>query len=181
MPFGSYQAGADEAIANAMRLMKEGGAESIKLEGGARVADTVRRMTAAGIPVMGHLGLTPQSVHQLGGWKVQGKTAEAADKLVHDALLLQEAGAYAIVLETVPADVAERVTSALEIPTIGIGAGVGCDGQVLVIYDLIGLNPEFTPRFLKRYANLGVDIMGAAQEYCAEVRSGAFPGEEHTY
>ena len=181
MPFGSYQANADDAVRNAGRLLKEGCAESVKLEGGERVADIVHRMPAAGIPVMGHLGLTPQSVHQLGGWRVQGKTAAAAEKLVQDARALEDAGCYSLVLETVPAEVARQVTEAVSIPTIGIGAGVQCDGQVLVIYDLLGLNPDFSPKFLKRYASMGLDVLGACESYCAEVRDKSFPTAEHSY
>ncbi len=181
LPFMSYQINGDEALRNAGRLLKEGAVESVKLEGGARVADSVSRMVAAGIPVMGHLGLTPQSVHQLGGWKVQGKTDEDADRIVDDAICLEQAGAYAVVLETVPAPVARRVTEALSIPTIGIGAGPDCDGQVLVIYDLLGLSPEFNPKFLKKYASLGMDVMRACKAFSAEVKEGDFPAAENCY
>lgn len=181
LPFLSYQTSSDSALRNAGRLLKEGGAESVKLEGGGAMAETIHRVVSAGIPVMGHLGLTPQSLHQLGGWRVQGKTDAAADRIVADAKALEEAGCYAIVLETVPAAVAKRVTEHVDVPTIGIGAGVDCDGQVLVIYDLLGLNPEFSPKFLKRYANLGLDITAAAETYCAEVRDGRFPTREHSY
>jgi len=177
----SYQADSAEALRNAARLMKEGGAESVKLEGGAVVAPTVRRLVDAGIPVMGHLGLTPQSVHQLGGWKVQGKTDADAERLVRDAKCLEEAGAYALVLETVPAAVADRITDSVRIPTIGIGAGVGTDGQVLVIYDLLGLNPGFTPKFLKRYANVGETVMAACANFKSEVQERAFPSSEYSY
>ncbi|HIA00428.1 MAG TPA: 3-methyl-2-oxobutanoate hydroxymethyltransferase [Myxococcales bacterium] len=181
LPFMSYQINGDEALRNAGRLIKEGAVESVKLEGGARVAESVSRMVAAGIPVMGHLGLTPQSVHQLGGWKVQGKSDEDADRIVDDAICLEQAGAYALVLETVPAHVARRVTEALSIPTIGIGAGPECDGQVLVIYDLLGLSPEFNPKFLKKYASLGMDVMRACKAFSAEVKEGAFPAAENCY
>jgi len=181
LPFMSYQADSAEALRNAARLMKEGGAESVKLEGGAVVAPTVRRLVDAGIPVMGHLGLTPQSVHQLGGWKVQGKTDADAERLVRDAKCLEEAGAYALVLETVPAAVADRITDSVRIPTIGIGAGVGTDGQVLVIYDLLGLNPGFTPKFLKRYANVGETVMAACANFKSEVQERAFPSSEYSY
>jgi 3-methyl-2-oxobutanoate hydroxymethyltransferase len=181
LPFMSYQVGGDEALRSAGRLLKEGAAESVKLEGGATVADTVNRMVAVGIPVMGHLGLTPQSVHQLGGWKVQGKTDKDADRIVNDAICLEQAGAYAIVLETVPAHVARRVTEALAVPTIGIGAGPECDGQVLVIYDLLGLSPDFNPKFLKKYANMGMDVMRACKAFSSEVKEGAFPAAENCY
>lgn len=181
LPFMSYQINSDEALRSAGRLLKEGAVESVKLEGGARVAESVTRMVAAGIPVMGHLGLTPQSVHQLGGWKVQGKSDEDADRIVDDAICLEQAGAYAVVLETVPAHVARRVTETLSIPTIGIGAGPECDGQVLVIYDLLGLSPEFNPKFLKKYASLGMDVMRACKTFSAEVKEGAFPAAENCY
>ncbi|MFT5429520.1 MAG: 3-methyl-2-oxobutanoate hydroxymethyltransferase [Myxococcota bacterium] len=181
MPFMTYQTSPEDALRNAGRLMKEGAAESVKVEGGVSLAPTVARLVSAGIPVMGHIGLTPQSVHQLGGWKVQGKSVASADQLVADARALEAAGAYAIVVETVPADVGRRVTEAVSIPTIGIGAGPDCDGQVLVIYDMLGLNPDFTPRFLKRYGNLGLDVVGAVETYCAEVRDGAFPTADHSY
>ena len=181
MPFMSYQTGRDEALRNAGRLLKEGAAESVKLEGGQAMAETVAAMVGVGIPVMGHIGLTPQSVHQLGGWKVQGKTAAAADRLVEDARALEQAGCYSIVLETVPAEVARRVSEAVSVPTIGIGAGAGCDGQVLVCYDMLGMNPDFTPRFLKRYANVAFDVQAAVETFCGEVRDGAFPVKEHTY
>lgn len=181
LPFLSYQANAEDALRNAGRLLKEGGAESVKLEGGEPVAETIRRMVSSGIPVMGHLGLTPQSVHQLGGWRVQGRSEAAAERILRDAKILEEAGAYAIVLETIPADLAGRVTSALNIPTIGIGGGADCDGQVLVIYDLLGLNPDFTPKFLKRYADVGAQVVAACESFCGEVRSGTFPSDEHTY
>jgi 3-methyl-2-oxobutanoate hydroxymethyltransferase len=181
LPFMTYQANVDNALMNAGRLLKEGGAEAVKLEGGQTVVETVHRMVSAGIPVMGHLGLTPQSVHQLGGWKVQGKSPEAADQIVNDAISLAQAGAYAIVLETVPSDVALRVTQAVDVPTIGIGAGPDCDGQVLVIYDLLGLSPDFNPKFLKKYANLGMDVMRACKAFSAEVKDGAFPAVENCY
>jgi 3-methyl-2-oxobutanoate hydroxymethyltransferase len=181
MPFMSYQASVEEALRNAGRLLKEGGAQSVKLEGGARVAETVRRLVEAGIPVMGHLGLTPQSVNQLGGYKVQGKTPAAAVKLLNDAIVLQEAGAYAIVLETVPAQVAEAITAKLSIPTIGIGAGARCDGQVQVFHDLLGLFTEFVPKHAKRYAEAGQTIIEAVRAYAAEVRSGQFPTNRESF
>ncbi|RMG21403.1 MAG: 3-methyl-2-oxobutanoate hydroxymethyltransferase [Deltaproteobacteria bacterium] len=181
MPFMSYQASAEEAVKNAGRLLSEGGAEAVKLEGGRDFSEVVRRIVRAGIPVMGHIGLTPQSVHQLGGYVVQGKTEEQAERLLDDALALQEAGIYALVLEAVPADVAARITEALAVPTIGIGAGPHCDAQVLVCYDLLGLNPDFRPKFVKRYLD-GYDLLkGAVERYATEVRSGAFPAPEHSF
>ncbi len=182
MPFMSYQASIDDAVRNAGRFLKEGMAESVKLEGGAAMADTVRRIVSAGIPVMGHIGLTPQSVHQLGGYKVQGKSEAEADRLVHDAQALEAAGAYAIVLETVPAPLAARISEAVAIPTIGIGAGPDCDGQVLVCYDLLGLGTgEFRPKFLKQYSSLGTEAVDAASRFRDEVRAGRFPAPEHCY
>ena len=181
MPFMSYQADPTEAVRNAGRLVKEGGAHAVKLEGGADVAPVVRRCVAAGIPVMGHLGLTPQSVHAMGGFKVQGRRAEAAQRILADARSLEAAGAYAIVLEGIPVELARIVTQALEIPTIGIGAGVDCDGQVLVMQDLLGMDLSFAPKFVKRYARLGEVVPEAIRAFRDEVRSGAFPGEEHTF
>lgn len=181
MPFMSYQASLEDGIRNAGRLVKEGGAEAVKLEGGAEYAELARRLTRIGIPVMGHLGLTPQSFHSLGGWKVQGRGQAAADKLVEDAKALDEAGCYGIVLEMIPTELAERITEAVSCPTIGIGAGPACDGQVLVIYDLLGMNEEFRPRFVKRYENLGVRIRTAVEEYVTEVRDGVFPDVEHGF
>ena len=181
LPFGSYQAGADEAVKNAMRLVAEGGAEAVKLEGGAEYADLVRRIARAGVPVMGHIGLTPQSVHKLGGYVVQGRTEGKAQKLIADARALEEAGCYAIILEMMPADLAAEITASVEIPVIGIGAGAGCDGQVLVCYDLLGMNPDFSPKFVKKYLDLGVLIRDAAERYRDEVKQGAFPGPEHTF
>ncbi|HEY5639894.1 MAG TPA: 3-methyl-2-oxobutanoate hydroxymethyltransferase [Dehalococcoidia bacterium] len=181
MPFGSFQAGPEDALRNAARLLKEGGAQSVKLEGGVHVAETVRHLTQSGIPVMGHLGLTPQSINQIGGYKVQGKTPAAAVRILNDAVALQEAGAYAVVLETVPVRVAEIITDKLEIPTIGIGAGWGCDGQVQVWHDLLGLFSDFVPKHAKRYANLGPTIVEALKAYAADVRSGAFPTEKESF
>jgi len=181
MPFGSYQGGPEDALRNAARLLKEGGAQSVKLEGGKHVAETVRRLTQAGIPVMGHLGLTPQSINQLGGYKVQGKTPAAAVRILNDAMALQEAGAYAIVLEGVPVRVAEIITEKLSIPTIGIGAGWACDGQVQVWHDLLGLFSDFVPRHAGRYANLGPTIVEALKAYAADVRNGAFPTEKESF
>lgn len=181
MPFMSYQAAVSDAMRNAGRLIAEGGAQAVKLEGGERTADAIASIVASGIPVMGHLGLTPQSVHALGGFKVQGRGEEAAERLVADALRLQEAGVFAIVLETVPGHVAKRVTDAVSVPTIGIGAGVDCGGQVLVCYDLLGLTNGFTPRFLKRYDELGRSVKDAATSFVNDVKTRAFPGPEHTF
>ena len=181
LPFGSYQASADDAVKNAGRLVAEGGAESVKLEGGADFADVVRRIVRAGIPVMGHIGLTPQSVHKMGGYVVQGKDDVKARALMADALALEEAGCYALVLEGIPTELATQITARLGIPTIGIGAGVHCDGQVLVCYDLLGLNRDFAPKFVKRFADLAGTIEGATKAYLGEVRAGTFPGEEHTF
>jgi 3-methyl-2-oxobutanoate hydroxymethyltransferase len=181
LPFMSYQASMSEAMHSAGRLMKEGGAEAVKLEGGAQHAELVARLVAAGIPVMGHIGLTPQSYHQLGGFKVQGREQEAARRLVEDAQALERAGAYAVVLEGIPLELAGEITAAVSIPTIGIGAGAGCDGQVLVIYDMLGMNEEFKPKFVRRYENLSVRIRTAVDEYVADVKSGAFPSEDESF
>lgn len=181
MPFMSYQHDVVEALRSAGRLLKEGGAESVKLEGGEEVAPTVERMVRAGIPVQGHIGLTPQSVHAMGGFKIQGKTAAAAKRLVADAKALEAAGCFSIVLEGVPVELSRVITQALSIPTIGIGAGVACDGQVLVIYDLLGMNLEFKPKFVKRYETLGALIPAAVARYKEETAQGTFPGEEHTF
>jgi 3-methyl-2-oxobutanoate hydroxymethyltransferase len=179
LPFGTYQASQDEAMANAMRMLKEGGAHAVKLEG-PRV-ELTRRLVEAGVPVMAHLGLTPQSVNQLGGFRVQGRERAAADRLVEDALALEAAGAFSLVLEAVPAELAARVSEALRIPTIGIGAGAATDGQVLVFQDLVGLTSGRLPRFVKQYTDLRAQILDAAKAYSAEVASGDFPGPEHTY
>ena len=181
MPFGSYQISEEDAVRNAIRFVKEGGEDVVKLEGAGPMVSRSRRIVEAGIPVMGHIGLTPQSATMLGGFKTQGKTAEAARQLVAGAHALQEAGCMSIVLEAIPAPVAARITAELEIPTIGIGAGPDCDGQVLVYHDLLGLTESHLPRFVKRYANLSREIRDALEAYATEVRSGAFPGEEHTY
>lgn len=181
MPFMSYQASIEQALVNAGRLIKEGGCHAVKLEGGAQHAELVKRLTAIGIPVMGHLGLTPQSFHQFGGFKVQGRDAGATSRLVADARALEQAGAYAIVLEGIPADVASAVTAALSIPTIGIGAGAGCDGQVLVIYDLLGMDERFKPKFVRRYADLSTTIREACQHYIADVKDGSFPSEAESF
>lgn len=181
MPFMSYQISIPEAIRNAGRFLQEGGMEAIKLEGGQEIAATARAINDAGIPVLGHIGLTPQSISKLGGFKVQGRTAAAAAKLLTDALALQEAGCFAIVLEAVPARVGAFITSRLAIPTIGIGAGAGCDGQVLVYHDLLGLFDKFQPRFVRQYANVGQVILAALQQYRQEVEGGQFPAAEHTF
>lgn len=181
MPFMSFQVSAIQALENAGRLMKEGMAESVKLEGGEEVAEHVRRIVAAGIPVMGHVGLTPQSVHALGGFKVQGKADAAAAKLITDAQALADAGAYAIVLEAIPPDLASIVTDAVAVPTIGIGAGPECDGQVLVCYDMFGMTRGRVPKFTKRFAEVGDSVIGAARDYVREVQAGTFPAAEHTY
>lgn len=181
MPFGSYEVSPQEAVRNAVRFVKEGGMDGVKLEGGREMAATVAAIVAAGIPVQGHIGLTPQSLSALGGFRVQGKTAAAALKLLDDALALQEAGCFSIVLEAVPAPVATAITQRLRIPTIGIGAGAGCDGQVLVFHDLVGLFDRFTPKFVKRYANVAVEIQRALVAYKEDVQARRFPADEHTY
>ncbi|RKH58509.1 3-methyl-2-oxobutanoate hydroxymethyltransferase [Corallococcus aberystwythensis] len=181
LPFMSYQVSPQEAVRNAGRLVSEGNVGSVKLEGGAEFADTVRAIVRASIPVMGHLGLTPQSVHKMGGYVVQGRDEDAARRMLDDALALEAAGAYALVLEGVPLELARTITQSLKIPTIGIGAGKHCDGQVLVCYDLLGMNPDFKPKFVKRFANLHGNITEAANTYFAEVRAGTFPDEEHSF
>jgi 3-methyl-2-oxobutanoate hydroxymethyltransferase len=181
MPFMSYQAGPDDALRNAGRFLQEAGAQSVKLEGGVSVAETVRRLVEAGIPVMGHIGLTPQSVNQFGGYKVQGKTPAAAVKLLNDAMALEQAGAYAMVLETIPAPLGKLVSERVSIPTIGIGAGPYCDGQVQVLHDMLGLYPDFVPKHAKQYAHLAEDIGRAVREYLAEVQEGHFPTERESF
>ncbi|TMG47041.1 MAG: 3-methyl-2-oxobutanoate hydroxymethyltransferase [Chloroflexi bacterium] len=181
MPFGSYQTGPADALRNAARFLKEAGMDAIKVEGGAEVVETVRALTANGIAVMAHVGLTPQRVAQLGGFKVQAKTARAARRLIDDALALEDAGAFSIVLESVPAAVGALATQKLAIPTIGIGAGVDCDGQVLVLHDVLGLYGEFKPKFAKRYADIGAAAVGALREFDREVRDGTFPTDEHSF
>jgi 3-methyl-2-oxobutanoate hydroxymethyltransferase len=181
MPFMSYQADNGEAVRNAGRFLKEGNMGSVKLEGGREVASTVEAIVNAGIPVMGHIGLTPQSASKLGGFRVQGKTASDAMRLLDDAVALEASGCYSIVLEAVPAPVAERISQRLRIPTIGIGAGPGCDGQVLVFHDLVGLFDRFTPKFVKQYANVGQTILGAVQAFADDVQTGRFPSSEYTY
>jgi 3-methyl-2-oxobutanoate hydroxymethyltransferase len=181
LPFGSYQSGPEQALATSMRMMKEGLAHAVKLEGGKRVAPSVEQIVGAGIPVMSHIGFTPQSEHALGGYRVQGRGETGVQRMIEDALALQDAGAFAIVLEMVPAAAAAEVTKALEIPTIGIGAGVDCDGQVLVWQDMMGLRTGRTPRFVKRYADLRTVMSDAARQYREEVRGGVFPGPEHAF
>ena len=180
MPFMSYQVSAEEALRNAGRFLQQGGMDAIKLEGGRERADAVRAIVGAGIPVMGHIGLTPQSVHQLGGFRAQGKTASAAKRLLEDAKILEDAGAFSIVLESVPARLAEVISKQISIPTIGIGAGVGCDGQVLVTHDLLGLFDRFTPKFVKQYANFHAEMNKAFTEYVDDVETKRFPAVEHT-
>jgi len=181
MPFMSYQAGIEQALINAGRLIKDGGASAVKLEGGAQHAELVSKLVACGIPVMGHIGLTPQSFHQLGGFKIQGRESGAADRLVEDAIALEAAGAYAIVLEGIPTEIAERITASISIPTIGIGAGAGCDGQVLVIYDLLGMDDSFKPKFVRRYESFATRIRTAVDAYVTDVKDGAFPAEAETF
>ena len=181
MPFMSYQASEAEGLMNAGRFLKEGGCAAIKLEGGSEVCPLVKKMVTAGIPVMGHIGLTPQSVNQFGGFKVQGKDIAAAQKLIDDAKALEAAGAFSIVLECVPAALAAKVSEMISIPTIGIGAGNGCDGQVLVCNDLLGFSNGFTPKFVKKYRDLHQEIVGAVSEYISDVRDRSFPAPEHTF
>jgi len=180
MPFMSYQVSVEEAVRNAGRFLQQGNMDAVKLEGGRERVEAIRAITGAGIPVMGHLGLTPQSVHQLGGFRAQGKTAAAAKHLLEDALLLEEAGCFGIVLESVPARLAELVSQRLHIPTIGIGAGVGCDGQVLVSHDLLGLFDRFTPKFVKQYADFHTAMQNAFTSYIEDVQTKVFPADEHS-
>ncbi|HWS85993.1 MAG TPA: 3-methyl-2-oxobutanoate hydroxymethyltransferase [Pyrinomonadaceae bacterium] len=182
MPYGTYHTSADDAVRAALRLVKEGGAEAVKLEGGRNRAETVRRLVAAEIPVMGHLGLTPQSLNKLGSYRLQARTADAARALVEDALLLEEAGVFAVVLEVVPREIAREVTAALRVPTVGIGAGPDCDAQILVTHDLLGLSfSKTSPRFVRQYANLREAMNEAFQAYADDVRNGDFPSDEHSY
>ncbi|HVH44503.1 MAG TPA: 3-methyl-2-oxobutanoate hydroxymethyltransferase [Labilithrix sp.] len=181
LPFMSYQVSPAQAVESSGKLMKEGACESVKLEGGQEISEHVYRIVRAGIPVVGHVGLTPQSVHALGGFKVQGRGEDGAEKVMADALALEQAGAFAIVLEAVPPDLAEQITNAVSVPTIGIGAGAGCDGQVLVSTDLLGLSRGHQPKFAKRFANLGDAAVDAIGAYVAQVRSGAFPAAAQTY
>ena len=181
MPFMSYQVSVEQAVTNAGRLIQEGGASAVKLEGGARMADRVQAIVQAGIPVMGHIGLTPQSVHQFGGYKVQGKNYLDSRQIRQDARDLQNAGIFAVVMEGIPGELAEEITAELKIPTIGIGAGLHCDGQILVLHDLLGLTQDFVPKFVKQYAQLADILKSAVSEYIQEVRTETFPGQEHTY
>ena len=181
MPFGTYQGDPITALHSAVRIMKESGSDGVKLEGGEEIIDSVKKILAAGIPVMGHLGLTPQSVHQLGGYSVQAKEEAAAEKLIADAKLLEQVGCFAVVLEKIPAALAKRVSEALTIPTIGIGAGVGTDGQVLVVHDMLGINKGFSPKFLRRYANLHEIMTEAVEHYISDVKSCDFPNETECY
>ncbi len=181
MPFMSYQVSVEDAVYNAGRFMKETGAHGVKLEGGREVAEAVERITSSGIPLVGHLGLTPQSIHQLGGYKVQGKDDTTAKRMKEDAAVLEEAGAFSVVLECVPASLAEEISQSLTIPTIGIGGGVGCDGQVLVVNDMLGMFEKFTPKFVKKYANLNTDMRTAIEQYIREVKDKTFPDEEHSF
>ena len=180
MPFMACQSGEVEALKNCGRMLQEGGAEAVKIEGGVAMARIIRSVTEMDIPVVGHIGLTPQSVHRMGGYRVQGRK-EQAERIIEDALAVQEAGAFAIVLEGIPASLAARITEQLAIPTIGIGAGPGCDGQVLVIHDILGLCEKYSPKFVKRYADLAPLITEAARQYVAEVKDGTFPTEEHSF
>jgi len=181
LPFMSYQVSLEQGLAAAGRLSKEAGVGAVKLEGGEEQAELVQRIVMAGIPVMGHIGLTPQSVHRFGGYRIQGRREAEAAQLKASALALQQAGAYSLVLEGIPSPLASEISASLEIPTIGIGAGAGCDGQVLVIYDLLGMDPEFRPRFVKAYDDLHGRIQEAVGRYCAEVRAGEFPQPEHSF
>lgn len=181
MPFMSYQISVEDAVRNAGRLVKEAGAQAVKLEGGREIIRQIKAITEAEIPVIGHLGLTPQAVLRMGGYKLQGKIPEQAQRIKEDAILLQEAGVVAIVLEVIPSELAKDITESLEIPTIGIGAGVNCDGQVLVVHDLLGLFEKFTPKFVKKYLNLREEILKAIKQYKEEVEKGEFPDKEHSF
>ena len=181
MPFGSYQGNSIEALASAVRIMKESHAEAVKIEGGAEVLESIQRILSAGIPVMGHLGLTPQSINKFGTYNVRAREEAEANKLIEDAKLLEQAGCFALVLEKIPAELATRVSKELSIPTIGIGAGGGCDGQVLVVHDMLGINQGFSPRFLRRYADLGNAITDAVGSYITDVKSSDFPNEKEQY
>ncbi len=181
MPFMSYQTGIEEAVRNAGRFLKEAGASAVKLEGGEDVCDRIRAMTRADIPVMAHIGLTPQSIHRMGGYKVQGKDQDAANRLVEEAHAVEDAGAFSLLLEAIPMGLAGRITSELVIPTIGIGAGPHCDGQVLVIHDVLGMFERFTPKFVKRYANLKDDALRAVREFKSDIEAGLFPSEEESF
>ena len=181
LPFGSYQGNSKEALSSAIKIMKETGGHAVKLEGGEEVVDSVKRIVGSGVPVMGHLGLTPQSIYKFGTYTVRAKENEEAEKLKKDALLLQEAGCFAVVLEKIPASLAGEVTASLQIPTIGIGAGAHCDGQVLVMHDMLGINTEFKPRFLRQYLNMNQQVTAAIQHYIRDVKSSDFPNESEGY
>jgi 3-methyl-2-oxobutanoate hydroxymethyltransferase len=181
MPFLSYQVSREQAITNAGRLLQEGGAEGVKLEGGLTIQATIEAIVKIGIPVMGHVGLTPQSVHRFGGYKIQGKSKEQREAIMGDALAVEEAGAFAVVLEGIPLDLAKEISERLAIPTIGIGAGPHCDGQVLVIHDMLGLFDDFTPKFVKRYADIKEVMTGAVKSFISDVRERKFPGAEHSF
>lgn len=181
LPFMSYQASPEQAVQAAGRMLKEGGCESVKLEGGRDFTEHVRRIVSCGIPVMAHIGLTPQSVHAMGGFRVQGRGAQAAERLLEDAKALEEAGAFALLLEGIPSALGARITESVSIPTVGIGAGPSCDGQVLVCYDFLGMYPDLRPRFVKRFAEVGTAIVDATRAYVSEVQGGAFPSEAHSF
>lgn len=181
LPFGTYQGNSKQALDSSIRIMKEAAAHAVKLEGGAEIVESIKRILTAGIPVMGHLGLTPQSIYKFGTYTVRAKEEEEAKKLIEDAKLLEEAGCFAIVLEKIPKDLAKKVSESVNIPTIGIGAGPDTDGQVLVLHDLLGITMDFSPRFLRRYLNLAEDINNAIGQYCEDVRSGDFPNENESY
>ncbi len=181
LPFGSYQSNPEKALESAVRMMKEGGAHSIKIEGGKEIEKSIIKIVNAGIPVMGHLGLTPQSIYQFGTYKVRAKDDEEAEKLLSDAKLLEKLGCFALVLEKIPADLAKRVSESISIPTIGIGAGAGCDGQVLVYHDMVGMNKGFSPKFLRRYLDLYTEITGAVASFVKDVKTGDFPNENESY
>jgi 3-methyl-2-oxobutanoate hydroxymethyltransferase len=181
MPYGSYHGDLNESVRNAMRFVKEAGAEAVKIEGGERRLELISRLTEAEIPVMGHVGLTPQSVNALGGYRVQGKTPNAAEQLLRDARSVEAAGAFSIVLEAMPRELAAEITKAVQIPTIGIGAGPDCDGQILVLHDMLGLTFQAAPKFARRYANVGETILDAVREYCADIQSGSFPTDAESY
>ena len=181
MPFLSYQTSKEQALQNAGRFLKEGGAEAVKLEGGENVKETIAAIVDAGVPVMGHIGLTPQSVHQFGGYKIQGRDKQRREKVLSDALAVEQAGAFSVVLEGMPLDLAREITERLTIPTIGIGAGAHCDGQVLVLHDMLGLFDDFTPKFVKQYADLKTTVSGAVKDFIGEVKERKFPAEEHSF
>lgn len=181
MPFMSFQVSTERAVENACLLVKEGGAEAVKLEGGVSAFENIKTLSSIDIPVMGHVGLTPQSIHRMGGYKIQGREKEARKRLMEDGKAVEEAGAFSVVLEGIPTEVASEITEELSIPTIGIGAGPGCDGQVLVMHDLLGLFPDFNPKFVKRYADLSAIAEAAVREFAEEVRGGTFPGKDHSF